>query len=371
MAIDLQNPTNIGTGWGRPPDFSAPSIGSLVAGVLENRYRQQKLQQDSIAEAIKEYQSQRSDKAYIQAAQNAGVLPQGDYSGMSAKAASDLAQRIQDMTPDTEMDNLHKAMAAYYNAGADAGGRGGSRGTPRVWRQLPNGEWTQFTPGEAYKIDQQKMATQNYGKLSEQESSEQAAADAIAKKWGGIDTSGSGVDFVNKPGGFLTPADPQKQAEYQRDYAEFQRHSLEADKTKKLKLNYEKWYRGQLQPGGDQPDGQTNEEDDGSTPPPQAGATPPPSVSQNDVNQVTQAPGITPSPIPYAQTIPAGTPRPGAPPPSDSAAGHASTYGTPAPGMTPSSQSSGQAGDLVIGQSKRFLGGKAYTWWGDKGWVPD
>jgi hypothetical protein len=103
----------------------------MVRAILQNRQFQQAQTQESIANTIKQLQGQRSDAAYIQAAQNAGVLPQGDYSGMTAAQASNLAQRIQDMTPDTDVDNLHKAMAAYYNAGAQAGGRGSYRGSGR------------------------------------------------------------------------------------------------------------------------------------------------------------------------------------------------------------------------------------------------
>jgi hypothetical protein len=131
MAFLEQDAKPLTAGWGPPQQLHAPDIGSTLAAILNNRRLQQQQTQEALTAAIKAQQDRNSSAAYIQAAQNAGVLPQGDYSGMSEKAASDLAQRIQDQTPDTDVDALHQAMARYYNAGADLGGRGSYRGGAR------------------------------------------------------------------------------------------------------------------------------------------------------------------------------------------------------------------------------------------------
>lgn len=105
---------NIAQGWGGPPQLHAPDISGLVHSILQNRLAQQEFQQKTIADAIKQGQDERSRQAFLQAAQNAGVLPQGDYSGMDTKSAAALAQLIQAQTPDTAADALKKAQAAYY-----------------------------------------------------------------------------------------------------------------------------------------------------------------------------------------------------------------------------------------------------------------
>jgi hypothetical protein len=119
MAFLEQDAKPLVAGWGPPQQLHAPDIGSTLGAILRNRIAQQQQTQDALTAAIKAQQDRNSSAAYIQAAQNAGVLPQGDYSGMSEKAASDLAQRIQDQTPDTDEDALHKAQAAQANAMAD------------------------------------------------------------------------------------------------------------------------------------------------------------------------------------------------------------------------------------------------------------
>jgi hypothetical protein len=341
MAIDLQNSQNISTGWGRPPDFSAPSIGSLVSGILENRYRNQKLQQESIADAIKQYQSQRESSAYIEAAQKAGLLPEGDYGGLGLKGGSDIARLIAHQN---EAAAREAYMKPYYQAlteraGRPDAGRGG--GTPRYDYHgvlLTGAEYQR-------KLDQDAVA-HDIGKLSAQEAEAQGKIAGYQAKYG--------IDPENSASGGLkgnpTPA----------DVADYLHWNQEAARIRKQKENY-KWFRGTVQPPGG---AQTDEEDDGSITLPQGGATPPPSISQKDVNQVQQAPGITPSPIPYDQSIPTGTPRPNAPPPADSAAGHTSTYGTPAPG------GGAATGDLVPGQSRRYVAGKWWVWDGSQ-WQPE
>lgn len=363
MAFLESDAKNISSGWPAPQSLSAPNIGDTLGAILRNRIAQQQQTQEAISAAIKSQQSRSQDAAFAQALQNAGLTQGQDISGLSGAQATRLAQLIQEQTPDTDVDALHQAMTRYYNAGADAGGRGGrSSGVPRYDY---NGV---LLPGSEYlKRKDQDRAAQTVGQLSAQEADAQARATQYEKKYG-VDTDAGGL---KAPG---WGADQATKDQFARDQADYFKAYQDMTKAKTTRQNYEKWYRGTLQPGGTTPGGMPDDEEDGSMSPPappQSGASPPPSVSPNDVRQTQQAPGVTPSPIPYDQTIPTSTPRPNRPPASDTAAGHTSTYGTPAPGA-----GSGQIGDLVVGQSKRPVGGKMYTWWGDpasggKGWLPD
>jgi hypothetical protein len=300
---------------------------------------QQQQTQEALTAAIKAQQDRNSSAAYIQAAQNAGVLPQGDYSGMSEKAASDLAQRIQDQTPDTDVDALHQAMARYYNAGADLGGRGsyrgGARGGSMVTVTDENGDPVLGADGNPVQVPagsrlgQQIVADQ--GNITTPPSA--SVASAIAAKMNLppqsiTDTAqhqgmglvpGSGVDAQGKPYETKympvspgdeptdikvspTGTDPKTQQPYQpvivqRDTLEQLRRALQG-----------RSYRPQR------------------------------SVSPNDVDQAAQAQGLQPgasapppastaTPPPYSQSIPTPTPSPGGAAPADTAAGHAKDYG--------------------------------------------
>ena len=353
MAIDLQNRENIQTGWPGPQKFDAPSIGSLVSGILENRYRNQKLQQDTIANAIKEFQQQRESSAYIEAAQKAGLLPEGDYGGLGLKGGSDIARLIAHQN---EASAREAYMKPYYEALTERAGRpsGGGRGGGGVPRYDYHG--VLLTGAEYQKRLDQDRATQNYGALSAQEAEAQARGAQYEKKYG-VDTDAGGL----KAPGFF--ADQPTKDQFARDQAEYFKSVQDATRIRKQRENYEKWYRGMIQqPGGAQPGAQTDDEEDGITTSPQTSGT-----SLPDINKGTAQLGPdAQARIQAAGGAPAATPRPNAPPPADSAAGHAPTYGTPAPGV-----GAGQVGDLVPGQSKRFVGGKPFTWWGDKGWLPD
>lgn len=136
------------SGWGAAPELRAPEIGSLVTGILRNRLGQQELQQQTVADAIKNIQQQRADEAFVQAAQYNKLLPPGDYSGLSAKGAGTLAELIQQQTPDTVLDALNRAKAGWYNRGARGGG-GLDQPQPQTytdpqgvtWRVGAGGRW--------------------------------------------------------------------------------------------------------------------------------------------------------------------------------------------------------------------------------------
>ena len=59
----------------------------------------------------------------MRAAQQAGILPQGDFGGLDARSGAALASAIAAQTQNTELDALHKAQTALINRTP-----GGSRG---------------------------------------------------------------------------------------------------------------------------------------------------------------------------------------------------------------------------------------------------
>lgn len=162
MAIDLQNPTNIATGWGRPPDFSAPNIGGMVGDILKTRLLREEQQQKQIADAIKNIQSQREEAAYVDAAQRAGLLPEGD-TGYGGKYGSELARQIQ---AKRVADSLIARRAQLEAATGRGRGGGGGSAEPqtywdeqgREWRPGPGGRWIPMkspnaqTPGGTPKL---------------------------------------------------------------------------------------------------------------------------------------------------------------------------------------------------------------------------
>ncbi len=167
-------------GWGGPPQLHAPEIGGLVGSILRNKLGQQELQQKNIADAIKEYQSQKSDAAYIQAAQNAGVLPQGDYSGMSAKEASDLAQRIQ-ASHQTSQEKYVDELTKILKKTGSLPGRAGGAASTKVWSDELGG---MVTPKQAF--DARKTQVDVLGKQAGEIASEQESYGLPADVPGGF-----------------------------------------------------------------------------------------------------------------------------------------------------------------------------------------
>jgi hypothetical protein len=158
MAIDLQNPQNIATGWGAAPKFDAPAIGSTLSAILENRRVQQALQQKQIADAVKAIQEQRQQDAYASALRDTGLSEGQDLSGVSSADQTRIAQLLQARTPDTQRDALIQAQIAHLNRLPGGGGRGGGGGggsaepetrwdaQGREWRPGPGGRWIPVKP---------------------------------------------------------------------------------------------------------------------------------------------------------------------------------------------------------------------------------
>ena len=125
MAGWLQNTENIGTGWKAPGDFQAPNIGTLVGEILRNKLLRDKMTQENIADTIKNVQAQRQSQAYLEAAQQAGILPEGDLGPLGVKGASLLAQEIlRKKEADARAAHL-AALTAHVGGGRGRGGGGG------------------------------------------------------------------------------------------------------------------------------------------------------------------------------------------------------------------------------------------------------
>jgi hypothetical protein len=116
MPINLQGSGNIAEGWGPAPQLHAANISGVLGEILQQRRYQQALMQKNISDTIKNIQSQRQGDAYAEALRNAGLTQGQDISGLSAADATRLATLIQAQTPDTDVDALHQAQKAYYDA---------------------------------------------------------------------------------------------------------------------------------------------------------------------------------------------------------------------------------------------------------------
>jgi hypothetical protein len=142
-------------GWGGPPQLHAAPIGDLVSSILKNRQYQQEYTHRNIADAIKQFQAQRESRAYIEAAQKAGLLPEGDYSGLGLKGGESLADLINKQAAEKSLaayrealggeagahGNLYQTQADYINKYGTTPGRGGGDvpEEPETWRDPQGG----------------------------------------------------------------------------------------------------------------------------------------------------------------------------------------------------------------------------------------
>jgi hypothetical protein len=338
MAFLEQDAKNIASGWGPEPKLEAPGIGPTLAAILLNRRQQQQQTQEALTAAIKAQQSRNQDAAFAQALQNTGLTEGQDVSGLSGEQLSRMAQLLADRTPDTDLDAMHKAAAARDQAAADAI-KNGTYGTGRgggVPRYDYNGV---LLPGSEYlKRKDQDRAAQTVGELSAQEADAQARATQYEKKYG-VDTDAGGL---KAPG---WGADQATKDQFARDQADYFKAYQDLTKARTQRQNYEKWYRGTLQPGGTTPGGTPDDDtDSGTTAPP----APPPAQPQTSA---------TPPPQTGASPAPTGTPRPG-------------VKIAPGYGVPPGGAGGAQTGQLVPGQSRRMVGGKWWVWDGNQ-WQPE
>lgn len=288
---------NISSGWGPEPKLEAPNIGATLSAILTNRRVQQQQTQEALTAAIKAQQDRNSSAAYIQAAQNAGVLPQGDYSGMTAAEASNLAQRIQDQTPDTDSDNLKAAMAKYYNRLADTGGtpRGGPAG------QRP------FTQGQQFNAlkTQDSVLGKQADELAGQQEDYGLPADVQPPTHGYVMRDGK-LDYARTPAEqanptLVSPGDPITDPNAKTFTPDvYKQRQSQSDALKQILAEQDRVRKQILNPQVSNPQ----------------------NLSQADIDQANQAPGMpgasAPPPTqpnpPYSQSIPTPTAPPGTQP---------------------------------------------------------
>jgi hypothetical protein len=120
MANFLSNDESIQGKWGPPPKLDAPNIAGTLAAILNDKLQRQKMLGSDIAGTIKNVMASRQRDAYTEALRNAGLTQGQDISGLSDSDATRLATLIQAQTPDTVMDNYHKALTAEAQARTDA-----------------------------------------------------------------------------------------------------------------------------------------------------------------------------------------------------------------------------------------------------------
>jgi hypothetical protein len=120
MANFLENDESIQGKWGPPPKLDAPNIAGTLAAILANKLARDKMVGADIAGTIKNVMASRQRDAYTEALRNAGLTQGQDISGLSEPDATKLATLIQAQTPDTVMDDYHKALTAEAQARADA-----------------------------------------------------------------------------------------------------------------------------------------------------------------------------------------------------------------------------------------------------------
>lgn len=120
----------ISKGWGPAPQLQAPNISGLVSAILENRLTRDKMTQGNIADTIKQLQEQRQSQAYLEAAQQAGLLEGVDTEKLGAlgiRGASDLAEQIR-KKQDADSLEAYRGDKLAARISSSGGGRGGGGG---------------------------------------------------------------------------------------------------------------------------------------------------------------------------------------------------------------------------------------------------
>jgi hypothetical protein len=161
-------------GWGGPPDLrAAPGVASIANAIAEERMLRQFHTEKTIADAIKEAQAQQESRAYTEALQKAGLLPEGDYGGLGIQGGHSLADMIQKQKAQQALE-AHRAgllgIAQQRVSRSGGGGGGGGTSEPetrwdaqgREWRQGPGGRWIPMsrTPGEKTAKESQPTRTE-------------------------------------------------------------------------------------------------------------------------------------------------------------------------------------------------------------------
>ena len=131
MAWLQVNPEGGLAGWGAPPQLHGGDVSSLANAIALLRQHQTENVTKSISDAIREEAARRAGNAFIQQAQNADLVPAGDYGQglVGAQGAENIAKLIQTDRLRDLQEKLYGAHAAEYNAlaakyNAYAGGGG-------------------------------------------------------------------------------------------------------------------------------------------------------------------------------------------------------------------------------------------------------
>jgi hypothetical protein len=259
---------------------------------------------------------------------NTGLSEGQDLSGLSDVDSTRLAQLLQARTPDTERNALLAAQTKEANARAgmyDKYGTGGGAddSEPETYTDENNVTWRKHYDAKG-RVNWYPIKTPSAAKPQTQGDLKSELANT------GVDVEG--INKSSEQKGFLPSGAPVPAGRPWTDASTI--YVPAASGNGQVPLTIEKFRHLKKALGIPDPD-----------------PTPMPSPT----------PGATPGQTPSAQS----TPRPNTPTPSDQAGGHAPGYGVP------SSAGAGQTGELVEGHSKRFVGGKSFTWWGNQGWLPD
>jgi hypothetical protein len=146
MANFLSNDDSIQGKWGPPPKLDAAPIGAVLAALLHDKQVQQEQTRRAISDTIKNIQQQRASGAYLDAARQAGVLPEGALEGVDSPYAGvmggKLADQIREQADSTSRRSYEDAIRQRIldkTAAGDPGSLGGHE--PGDSWQDANGRW--------------------------------------------------------------------------------------------------------------------------------------------------------------------------------------------------------------------------------------
>jgi hypothetical protein len=142
----LSNDDSIQGKWGPPPKLDAAPIGAVLAALLHDKQVQQEQTRRAISDTIKNIQQQRASGAYLDAARQAGVLPEGALEGVDSPYAGvmggKLADQIREQADSTSRRSYEDAIRQRIldkTAAGDPGSLGGHE--PGDSWQDANGRW--------------------------------------------------------------------------------------------------------------------------------------------------------------------------------------------------------------------------------------
>jgi|ERR1041385_7834665 hypothetical protein len=155
------------TGWGPPPQLHGGNVEGIASALLAARIKQQQLVQDSLQQAMKDYQSNRAGNAILQQAGAMGLPEAGALQGTGmegAKGYESLAALMEQAKLRQMQEKLYGAHGDYFRAMTDwvnSGGKNVSKYGTQSTVSITDKDGNVVNVPAGSRLGQQILAAQN------------------------------------------------------------------------------------------------------------------------------------------------------------------------------------------------------------------